>query len=174
LPRSLRAVLALLSVLALTLGLAVPASAQAPEPTTEADAAFMAAAAQSNLFEIQSGRLAQRRGQDRDVRMIGRMLVADHTKQLQAGASAATALGLPAPPTTPSAAQQTIVRRLSTLRGRSFDRAFLRAQITAHNQAIALHEGEASATASPTLRTLTVSALPLLGTHLGMVQLVAG
>ena len=172
--RSLRAVLALFAVLALALGVAASAPAQTPATPTLGDSAFIIAATQSNLFEIQTGQIAESRGSSRDVRAIGRLLVADNTKQLQVGASAAQALVLPTLPTLPNGVQQEVVKQLNKLRGPRFDRAFLQAQVTAHNGAIAVYTGEATYTTSPTLRVLAVNALPVLGAHLGMVQGLIG
>ena len=79
------------------------AAAQVPPVPDITDAAFLAAAAQSNRFEIVSGRLAARRGRSSDVRRLGRQFVRHHRTQLQLGAAVAAGLGIAVPPgSTPS------------------------------------------------------------------------
>jgi putative membrane protein len=145
--------------------------AQAPTAPAPVDAqTFVTMATMSNAFEIASSELALRRSKDDGVRMIAEHLIADHTAAQNELAAVAAALGLDVPPVAPSPEQQAIIEKLRRLRGDAFDRAYLEAQVTAHEQAIALFVGTGQNEANPeAIRDLTVATLPIIGRHLGEV-----
>jgi putative membrane protein len=94
------------------------------------------------------------------------MFVADHTALLQQGAQVAQQLGIPAPATL-DARRQAIVDRLGTLSGARFDAAWLRAQLAAHQQALALNLLAAIRGENASIRTLGQGALPIVTRHFG-------
>jgi putative membrane protein len=127
-------------------------------------------ATMSNTFEIRSSELALERSKDHDVRMIAEHLIADHTAAQENLEAVAGQLGLEVPPPSLNAEQQAIIDKLSELRGDAFDKAYLEAQVAAHEQAIALFIGTGQNEANPEpIRDLTVATLPILGRHLGEV-----
>lgn len=164
-----RAALIATAVLAVS---AAPAAAQDPAAPDITDAAFLAQAAQANRFEIVTGRLADRRGSRRIVRRLGRMFVRDHTAALAQGAAVAAKLGV-TPPAGVSRQQAAVVEKLRGLRGRRFDRAWLRAQLAAHVQAVALHLSGALNGDSADVRRLATLALPVVSGHLGELTVAA-
>ncbi len=125
--------------LALTLlaaaALAAPACAQ-PSPTPRLDdAAIVGIFDIANTADIETGRLAMERGQSKDVRDFGRMLVDAHTAVRQNGRELAKKLSVT--PTTAAAADMqkghaAAMAKLSALRGAEFDRAFLDHEIAFH------------------------------------------
>jgi putative membrane protein len=146
-----------------------PAPAPAPAPVDAAT--FVRKATASNTFEVTSSRLALDRAKDPGVRRIAEHLIADHTTAQEQLAATAREAEVDAPAPFLDPAQQTIVDELSGLRGKAFDRAYLQAQVPAHEQAIALFTGFASVDANPRpLRVLAVTTLPILGSHLGEVR----
>ena len=169
------ALLRLLAAVALVLGPAIApaaASAQAPPPDIT-DAAFLAAAAQSNRFEIITGDLASKRGKHRVVRRLGRQFEKHHTMALADGAKVAAKLGIPVPGGV-NAEQAAAIDKLRDLRGRRFDRAWLKAQLVAHEQAVVLHQRAALNGDTADVRTLAVLALPVVSVHLGELLAVTG
>jgi putative membrane protein len=144
------------------------APAQAPVPVDAQT--FVAMATMSNTFEIRSSQIALRRSRDNDVRSIARHLIADHTAAQANLAALAGSLGLQVPPPSLDAEQQAVVDRLRKRRGNAFNRAYLKAQVVAHEKAIALFIGTGQNEANPeAIRDLTVATLPILGRHLGEV-----
>jgi putative membrane protein len=142
----------------------------APEPIDAQS--FVNMATQGNTFEIVSSELALRRSDDPVVRRIAEMLIADHTTQQGQLQSVAGEHGLEVPPLGLNAEQQAIVAALRVLRGDAFDAAYLNAQVTAHEQAIALFIRAAGTPANPEpLRALAIASLPILGQHLADVRL---
>jgi putative membrane protein len=138
------------------------------------DAQFLAKAAQANRFEIVTGGLAQERASSAAVKELGAMLVKDHTAALAQGAAVAKQLGIPVPEGI-SPAQQAQVDLLSRLRGRRFDRAWLKAQKLAHVKAVTLHLRGALYGDSQAVRDLAIAGLPVVTRHLSEVlQILRG
>jgi putative membrane protein len=148
-----------------------PAPAPAPAPTPVDAQTFVAQATQSNTFEIVSSELALERAKSRAVHHIAEHLIADHTKAQQDLEATAAQVGIDAPAPSLNPEQEAIVAELKGLRGKAFDAAYLKAQVTAHQQAIALFTGFASVDENPRpLRLLAITTLPVLGQHLGEVN----
>jgi putative membrane protein len=124
------------------------ANAMAPDAAAAAISAadFAAQAAGSDLFEIESGKLAGQKAQNADVKAFAGMLVADH-EEATADLKAAAAKGQPAIAVTPvlDADQQANIQALRAASGADFDKLFLSQQILAHEKALGLVQGYASA-----------------------------
>jgi putative membrane protein len=134
---------------------AMPASnAAAPDASSPlAPADYAAAASASDMFEIESSRLAADKGQNPDVKALARMLIADHQKSttdLKAAASQAQ------PPIDVSPAldaeQQANIQTLRGLNGADFDRVFLQQQVAAHQKALDLVQGYSANGDVPSLK----------------------
>ena len=108
--------------------LAAPACAQpAPAAARLDDAAIVGIFDVANTADIETGRLALERGESKEVREFGRMLVDAHVAVRQQGRDLAKKLSVT--PTTAAAADMeqqhaAAIAKLSALRGPAFDRAF--------------------------------------------------
>ena len=141
-------------------GLEMPA-----DPTPEQRNAYVAMAASSDMYEIQSGQLAASRAQNAAVRSFGQMLVAHHTDTTQQLTAAAQASGAPMPAgMLPLHAE--LLSRLQAQSGAEFDRTFKMQQVMAHEMALALHRNYASNGDTPALRTVAAAATPIIQQHL--------
>jgi putative membrane protein len=123
--------------------------------------------------EIITGHLASKRGKRRVVRRLGRQFEKHHTMALSEGAKVAAKLGIPVPGGV-DAEQAAVIDRLRDLRGRRFDRAWLKAQLLAHEQAVVLHQRAALNGDTADVRALAVLALPVVSVHLGELLAVTG
>ena len=100
---------------------------------------FMAQAASGDQFEIQSSQLALSASQNVAVRNFANLLIADHTRLSQAMAATAQSARLRPPDPVMLAAQQAALDQLRAAgTGPSFDTAYLQAQVSAHQAAIAM------------------------------------
>jgi putative membrane protein len=152
--------------------IAAPVAGAQEDRASTQDREFLAAAPAANQFEVTTGALARQKGRSAHVRRLGRTLVRDHGDQLTKLRTLAERLGVGIS-TGPTPRQARIIQRLQRLSGRSFDRAFLRAQASAHREAIALYLSEAtSAGGSDALRELATRTLPVLGMHAGQVRVL--
>ena len=146
-------------------GLSLSACATAPgmSMSPAAAPAFVAMAASSDLYEIQSSRLALQRTQVPMLRMHAEMMIRDHTNttaQLKAAAASA-GLGVPAQ-MVPMHAQ--MLNELS--RSANFDATYRAQQLSSHRQALALHENYARRGDVPQLRGVAAAAVPVVRGHL--------
>ena len=129
--------------------------------------AFVAMAASSDMYEIESSRLALQRTQNPMLRMHAEMMIRDHTNtttQLKAAASSA-GLGVPMQMLPIHAA---LMDQLS--RSANFDATYRSQQLTSHRQALALHDTYARRGDNPQLRGVAAAAVPVVRGHLDHLQ----
>ncbi len=127
-------------------------------------------AAASNLFEIQSSRLALQKSRSPAVRRFARQMIADHTA-LSARMNAMLARnGMRPPPPVLNSAHRHLLRQLAATPAPAFDRAYLGQQLNAHVQAVNLLSRYERRGANPVLRSAAANALPVVEGHLAMVR----
>jgi putative membrane protein len=135
---------------------------------TAQDSQFITTASTAGLAEVREGQLAETKG-DPAVQAIGRRMVTDHDKANDALKSIAIAKGVPISTSlTPS--ETADAGNLQSLSGPAFDAAYLASQKTAHEQAIALFQGEAKNGTDPELKKFAAQTLPTLQEHLRMIE----
>jgi putative membrane protein len=117
---------------------ALPSHASAQSPALD-DATIIAIFDAANAADIETGQLAVERGQSKEVRDFGAMLVRDHQSVRQLGRDLAAKLHVtPTPPKDDSAAKAhaEALARLRSLSGAAFDRAFLEHEAAFHKGVI--------------------------------------
>jgi putative membrane protein len=138
------------------------------------DATIVAIFDNANTVDIETGRLAAGRGWTSEVRQFGAMLARDHDMVRQQGRDLAKKLGVtPTPPVGDRSAedQTAVIRRLNSLRGPEFDRAFLEREIQFHRDVIAAIETTLlPAIKNEELRALVVKVAPAFQAHLVMAE----
>ena len=132
-----------------------------------AAADFASTIAASDMFEIESGKLAAEKGTSAEIKDFGTMLQADHKKSTDelkaAGAKAEPAI-TPAP--TLTGEQQANLDKLKAASGAEFDRMFAEQQVAAHQKALdALRAYSAGGDAQP-LREFATKAATVVEGHL--------
>ncbi|MEU4478738.1 DUF4142 domain-containing protein [Micromonospora sp. NPDC023966] len=155
--------LGLLAALVLV-GLAPAAAAQAAAQPSTQDTQYLQAVHQVNLFEITAGNLAQQKGQNQQVKDLGKMFVTDHTQLDQTVQSTAQQLNVQLP-ADPTADQQQVLDRLNNLSGAEFDKAWVTAQLAGHVQAIQATQTEISQGSEQSVVQIAQDALPVLQAH---------
>ncbi|MEU0152249.1 MULTISPECIES: DUF4142 domain-containing protein [Micromonospora] len=155
--------LGLLAALVLV-GLAPAAAAQAAAQPSTQDTQYLQALHQVNLFEITAGNLAQQKGQNQQVKDLGKMFVTDHTQLDQTVQSTAQQLNVQLP-SDPTADQQKVLDRLNNLSGAEFDKAWVTAQLAGHVQAIQATQTEISQGSEQSVVQIAQDALPVLQAH---------
>jgi putative membrane protein len=134
---------------------------------------YLAQAASADQFEIQSGQLALQASQNLAVRNFSNMIIADHTRSTQMLTAAAQAAGVPVPAPAILPAQQAMLDQLrSAGTGPAFDMAFKNAQISAHQQALALHQNYAAGGDVPGLKATAGQIVPVVQMHLQQAQML--
>lgn len=131
--------------------------------TPEAAPAFVAMAASSDMYEIESSRMALQRSRMPMNRMHAEMMIRDHsntTAQLKA-AAASVGLGVPMQMLPMHAA---LLNELA--RSTNFDATYRNQQIMSHRQALALHDNYARRGDVPQLRGVAAATVPVVRGHL--------
>lgn len=138
--------------------------------TQSADStSFPVMAASSDMFEVSSSKAAQEKATSADVKAYAQHMITDHTKtttELKALASKKN-ITLPA---APLAKHQKRIQALSTQSAKDFDKAYMTAQVQAHQEAVSLFEEAANTNSDPELKAFAQKTLPALKMHLDMAQ----
>ncbi len=133
---------------------------------------YVAKAGAADRYEIESSRLALDRARRQDVQEFARMLVADHSRTTGQLNAAARADGIAPPPPMLEPHQRTMIRQLQRSGRPGFDRAYLNQQITAHQQALAIHRNQARS-GTGELRRVAAAAVPVIEGHLAHARRLA-
>lgn len=133
------------------------------------DQTWMQKAHQVNLAEIKMGTMAKSKGLSDDVRLVGDILMADHSMLDGQLKSTAQGLGVSLP-TSPTEKQQSEAKMLAGKSGSEFDRTWTKKMIVGHKKAIAKTRKETEQGSSAKVKTLAESTLPVLQKHLLLLE----
>jgi putative membrane protein len=160
---------------ALALGVAgcmTPMASAPPAAAVTTAAAFVPMATSSNLFEIESSRLALERARNPEVRRFARQMIRDHNVATRRMAAVVRRSGVPMPPPALIPRHQ---QMLATVQGAAdFDAAYMGAQVMAHQESIALFTAYGTNGDVPPLAAFARQTLPNLQMHLDHAQSIGG
>jgi putative membrane protein len=161
---------------ALTIALGSPVAtawSQASAPKLD-DPTIVAIFDAANTYDMETGSLAVSKGHSKAVRDFAAMLVRDHRNVRQQGRDLAKSLNVtPTPPRdfALSKAHVEAMRSLRRLKGRAFDRAFLKHEVDYHNAVIdALTHTLLPATQNAQLKDLETKIAPAFVAHRDRAQ----
>lgn len=136
---------------------------------------FIDTVASANKFEIDSSELAQQHAKSPDVKAFAEKMVADHK---QAGSDFKSALQkaeIPAPNDAMGVADTAKYAKLRVFTTESgFDKAYIDAQVKAHQDAVGLFKGYSINGPTPEMKSFAMKTLPTLEQHLKDVQTLQG
>ncbi|MEU2616261.1 DUF4142 domain-containing protein [Micromonospora sp. NPDC007271] len=153
-------------------GVAPAAAAQAAAQPSTQDTQYLQALHQVNLAEITTGNMAQQKGQNAQVKELGKQFVTDHTQLDDAVKTTAQQLNVQLP-SQPTSDQQNVINHLNSLSGAEFDKAWVTAELAGHVQAIQATQTEISQGSEQSVITLAQDALPVLQAHLDALTSLA-
>ena len=128
---------------------------------------YMQMAASSDLFEIESSRMALQMSRNQAVRSFAQTMINDHSRTSSEMTSVAQQIGLDPPPPQMLPHHQDMLQRLREVPLADFDRAYKAEQIAAHEEALTLHRNYADRGDVDPFRTLAARAAPIVEMHLG-------
>lgn len=140
-----------------------------PGPLPDRSAATLRLVTSSNLFEIESSRLALARSQSKLVKEFADRMVSDHKRAADRTRQVLAEMGATSPPAMLEPAHQQQLDALKAVENQQFDQAYIEAQYTAHVEAIAVVREYAHTGDNERLKALAAQALPLLQSHLDHV-----
>lgn len=153
----------------LTLMLVLPVAAFA---ASSPDAAFYKSAAEGGIFEVDAGRMAQEKGSSQQVKDFGSMMVKDHTAAGDKLQSIALSKNITLP-TSASVMQMATKAKLNVLSGNTFDKSYVKSQVSAHQKTIALFQREAKSGRDSDAKAFASATLPTLRSHLKAITSLA-
>ncbi len=148
---------------------ATVAEAEAPPATTAGG--FVTRAALSDLYEIQSSRLALERSQSPQVRAFAQRMIDEHTRMSNEMNAAIAQAGLQARPPVVLDEERSVL--VAALRGASpadFDERYIEQQTEAHENALNLFRDFSGNGDDPQLKQLATRAAPMIENHLQTVR----
>ncbi|HEY4443376.1 MAG TPA: DUF4142 domain-containing protein [Steroidobacteraceae bacterium] len=163
----MKRVLALLA-LAFVLVEWAPLAALADSP----DASFYKHAAQGGIAEVEAGNLAQQKSSNQKVKDFGAMMVKDHTAANDKLKALADSKSVSLPST--SSVRQTAAKaKLEVLSGETFDKSYIKGQVKAHQNTIALFRKEIASGQDPDAKAFAKETLPTVRSHLKAINAIA-
>jgi|HigsolmetaAR206D_1030411.scaffolds.fasta_scaffold00530_18 predicted outer membrane protein len=128
------------------------------------DKQFLQSIHQVNLAEDTTGKLAQQKGTNQEVKSLGARFVTDHAQLDERVRSVASAGKLTLPDKVTSE-QQAVVNQLQNVSGADFDAQWVTAQLTAHSQAMQVVQAELTQGSDPGAKQVAQQAAPVLQAH---------
>lgn len=135
---------------------------------TPKTADFVNEAATSDMFEIQSSKLAASRTTG-DVQTFANQMVTDHTKTTSELTGLAQSANIKLP-TAMTNSQQSMLTKLQGLQGNAFSKQYMDDQVSAHKSAVSLFERYGKGGDNQQLKSWASQTLPTLQHHLEMAQ----
>lgn len=151
--------------------LAVPALALAAEMNP--DSRFYTAAAEGGMGEVQLARLAQEKSSDPKVKDFAAMMIKDHSAANEELQSLASGKNIKLPSGAGMRADATRLK-LEALSGATFDKSYIRNQVTAHRQTVALLKQEIGSGHDADAQAFARKILPTVQGHLKAIEALAG
>lgn len=146
-------------------------SAASTMPMTSPAQTFANAAAASDMFEVESSKLALSKSSSASVKKFADMMVKAHTEsteKLKSAAASAT------PPIVPNAVltaeQQATMDKLKSASGSAFDTAYVAAQIDGHQKTLDALRAYSTAGEVPALKSLAGEMVPVVTAHLNLAK----
>lgn len=134
------------------------------------DQAFVKAAAQGGMAEVELGKLASEKTSNPQVKEFGEKMVADHSKANDELKSIAQNKNITLPSEL-SSKDKALRDRLAKLSGASFDRAYMKAMVSDHVKDVDEFRKEARTAKDPDIRSFASNTLPTLEDHLKMARM---
>lgn len=138
-----------------------------------ADARYAMKAAQGGMAEVEMATLALKQSNNEQVRSFAQRMLKDHSEMNTQLMRLATARRLVLPDDM-SPQDQVSMRYLSRRSGARFDADYLRQQVRAHEQTLALFQEAASSARDPELANFFAMHSGHIADHLAMVKTLAG
>jgi len=138
--------------------------------TNNADS-FVPAAAISDMYEIESSKLALEKSQSADVKKFAQQMITAHqgtTAKLKATLKSANVAVTP--PAALDSRREGMIENLKAASATDFDKTYLDQQTNAHREAVTLFKSYADDGDNPQLKELATATAPVIQSHLDMVQ----
>ena len=155
---------------ALWLIAAIPVLAWGADKNPDQD--FFKHAAEGGIAEVEAGTLAQSKGSSQAVKDFGAMMVKDHTAANEKLKSVATTENVDLPSSS-GAMHMASKGKLEVLSGETFDKAYIKNQVKAHEQTVSLFKKEIASGSDTQAKAFAKETLPTVQAHLKKIREIA-
>jgi putative membrane protein len=157
--------------LRMTLATAILAAAGTALAQAPSDAQIAHIVVTANAVDIEAGKVAEKKGSTGEVKKFGKQMVTDHTGVNQQAAALAKKLGVtPEDNATSKSLKEggdANLKRLATLKGKEFDRAYVDNEVKYHEAVLAAIDDTLVPNAkNAELKALIVKVRPAIDAHL--------
>lgn len=152
-----------LALATLLLGASVSLSAYAASSNS-----FVTNASEAGVAEVEAGKLALEKSQSADIKNFANMMVKDHTMANEQLTGLAKKLDLKVEDD--AALMDKAKKEILELRDASFDKAYVKNQVKAHEKTVALFTKESQSSDNAELKAWATAMLPKLEDHLKAVK----
>lgn len=136
-----------------------------PVRTTDA-AGYISKAGAGDMWEIESSKALLAKSTNADVKKFAQMMIDNHGKSTAKVKAAAAEAKLAVTPPKLDADQQKMLDDIKAADAASIDAVYLAHQKTAHDAALALHQGYAAGGDTPSLKKAASEIVPVVESHL--------
>ena len=136
------------------------------------DQSFYHKAAEGGMAEVEAGKLAQDKGSSEAVKEFGEMMAKDHS-QANAKLAKIAADKKVALPKELNAEHRAMKKKLESLSGAQFDKAYVQGQIKDHEATVALFKREIESGADGDAKQFAKETLPTVEAHLQEIRQIA-
>lgn len=141
----------------------------AANDSLEDDSSYLVFAAETDLKEIELGKLAQSKGTHAETKAFGKMMVEMHGKSFEELKAAAAAKSITIPQTVTEDGNDAF-KDLNDKTGHDFDKAYADDMVDGHEKAISKIEKAAEKAKDPDIRAWAAKMLPNLRSHLDQAK----
>jgi len=121
------------------------------------------------MAEVALSKIAAAKAQNADVKKFAQTMVTDHTKANTEMADLAKKKSMTLS-TELNSTHKSVVDKLNSLSGADFDKAYVDAMVTDHNDAVSLFQSVADNGADPDVKAWAAKTLPTLKSHQAMIK----
>ncbi len=136
------------------------------------DSSFYKNAAEAGIAEVDAGNLASEKASDSKVKDFGAMMVKDHTAANDKLKALAETKGIKLP-TSSGVGQMAQQAKLKVLSGDTFDKSYIKGQVKAHEDTVALLKKEIASGQDPDAQAFARSILTTVRSHLKAINAIA-
>lgn len=136
------------------------------------DTSFYKDVAEAGMAEVDAGNLAAEKATDSKVKDFAAMMVKDHTAANEKLKTLADSKSVKLPGSA-SVAQKAEYTKLKALSGDTFDKSYIKGQVTAHRKTVALLKKEIASGQDAEAKAFAQTVLPTVQSHLKAVNAIA-
>ncbi|HEY2033911.1 MAG TPA: DUF4142 domain-containing protein [Rhizomicrobium sp.] len=139
--------------------------------TTSSLQGFVTGAATSDMYEVEAGKIAEKRTSNPDVKAFAEKMVHDHTATTDKLKSILGSMKhQPAAPAHLDDRRQGLIDDLRGAKAADFDARYMSQQVDAHKEALILMKGYAKDGDNPDVKAFAADTVPKIQEHLDMAQ----